>query len=484
MSQAWHIFLKDLRALRIETAFFLTLLAVTAWVEVHLSDPSWAEILAVLAADLAIVRVIHNEAIAGQNQFWVSRPYSRKSLLTAKLLFIALVIQLPAALAQLSMVFAWNFRLSESIAGLFAWQIFFLCATVPAVCLASLTSDMAAFFGVECVLLAAAFGMYELTQPGSSFANQAPQSESWIRGCFTAAILCLSAAFVLYRQYRGSDTVTNRLCALAGLTLAGLAFLAFPSTASLRIQTWLSPQPFDSSRLRASLGNIRESVFPIRGLGRTDPSEVNIPIHIHGLPKGTIPIADAVFVSMMAAEGQSWSRDFVPVMIRPDEPGSLLMNLGLSPDPRFFAAQRHTGVTLRIGLYLTLFGNTKAATIPVRNEPVDIIDGLQCSGGVLMQFSCQSLFRWPDRLITATTAGSPSTSGSVSYSPWPADAETLAVERRPFAIPLTAREVTISSGEPLSHIRAELTIPDVVLARFTIEAKRFEDRGVGFSSFQ
>src|SRR5256885_7885270 len=50
-------------------------------------------ILLPLAWWTLIARVIHDEVLPGDNQFWITRPYSWKSLLGAKALFILAFIR-------------------------------------------------------------------------------------------------------------------------------------------------------------------------------------------------------------------------------------------------------------------------------------------------------------------------------------------------------------------------------------------------------
>src|SRR5579872_1708348 len=100
MRQALHIFKKDTRHLRWEIAISLALLAVFAFTEAlpdrkPSSHSEGLTLLPALAWFFLITRVIQSEALTGDKQFWVTRPYSWKSLLAAKIFFLLAFITLP-----------------------------------------------------------------------------------------------------------------------------------------------------------------------------------------------------------------------------------------------------------------------------------------------------------------------------------------------------------------------------------------------------
>ena len=128
MGQAIHIFKKDVRHLRFEIAIAITVAALFAFIEtkhalwpvdaVYSDTP--ASYLALLLLPVAwwtlIGRAIHDEALPGDRQFWITRPYSWRSLLGAKLLFIFAFINLPMLVAQMVIVHAYGFSLGAEFA--------------------------------------------------------------------------------------------------------------------------------------------------------------------------------------------------------------------------------------------------------------------------------------------------------------------------------------------------------------------------------
>src|SRR5436309_1801129 len=80
-------------------------------------------ILLPLAWWTLIARVIHDEALPGDSQFWITRPYSWKSLLGAKALFILAFINIPMLLADGVIVRAYGLPLGAEMRGLLWSQV-------------------------------------------------------------------------------------------------------------------------------------------------------------------------------------------------------------------------------------------------------------------------------------------------------------------------------------------------------------------------
>src|SRR5260370_20970353 len=141
MRQALHIFKKDVRHLWFEMAVVITVVAAFTFTGARraqwLADPvtnriaAWTLVLILLplAWWTLIARVIHDEVLPGDSQFWITRPYSWKSLLGAKALFILAFINLPMLLADGVIVRAYGLPLGAELPGLLWSQV--LLTTCP-----------------------------------------------------------------------------------------------------------------------------------------------------------------------------------------------------------------------------------------------------------------------------------------------------------------------------------------------------------------
>src|ERR1700733_7233624 len=136
MHQALHIFKKDARYLRYEIT--LVCLFAGAFSAMHLRAPhglfneAWLpEIFWFIGVATIVSRLVLAEAIPGDRQFWITRPYRWQSLLGAKLLFIIVFVNVPLFLAQLFILIIDGFPLFSSIPGLLWSQVLLFAFLLP-----------------------------------------------------------------------------------------------------------------------------------------------------------------------------------------------------------------------------------------------------------------------------------------------------------------------------------------------------------------
>jgi len=104
MRQALWILQKDIRRMWLRIAVVWLLMAVAAVVDSAAGrHPQLANLRGyllpvVLAQWFLVISVVQEDRLAGDRQFWITRPYSWKSLLLAKGLFVLLFVSLPTML--------------------------------------------------------------------------------------------------------------------------------------------------------------------------------------------------------------------------------------------------------------------------------------------------------------------------------------------------------------------------------------------------
>jgi hypothetical protein len=113
MRQTLHIFLKDIRCVWPQIALVLALTALVAY---RLATEPLSfdyrpfqqrfsfTFFLVVAWFYFIAYAILEDRLVGDRQFWLTRPYSRRSLLAAKCLLIAAFINLPVLLADIAII--------------------------------------------------------------------------------------------------------------------------------------------------------------------------------------------------------------------------------------------------------------------------------------------------------------------------------------------------------------------------------------------
>jgi hypothetical protein len=137
MSQTIHIFKKDVRRFSWEIVLSLLLLALYGWCQPVLwrpydivtLNPSTVTILRYTGASslglllglgwmVMVVRLVYEESLTDDRQFWVTRPYRWHNLLTAKILFLITVINLPLLVVQLCLLATAGFSPFQHFSGL------------------------------------------------------------------------------------------------------------------------------------------------------------------------------------------------------------------------------------------------------------------------------------------------------------------------------------------------------------------------------
>ena len=162
MTQVLGIFRKDARQLRVEIALSLAIAAALVWViPMQWNGPVetlWGaanhrmlelemmtralSVLLVISWMLLIVRAVHAEALVGDRQFWVTRPYEWKSLLAAKALFVGAFVMLPLVLMQCAVLLRAGLNPLASLGGL-AFDLLLVAGILiaPMMAVAAVTSD-------------------------------------------------------------------------------------------------------------------------------------------------------------------------------------------------------------------------------------------------------------------------------------------------------------------------------------------------------
>ncbi|HEU5020406.1 MAG TPA: hypothetical protein VFT60_00900 [Bryobacteraceae bacterium] len=476
MRQALHILRKDAQYLRGEIVLVLALMALLGYT----AAPA-VEILALLAMNYLIARVIHAEPIPGHNQFWITRPYRWQSLFGSKLLFVLLFIDLPLLGAQIYALLTHDFSLSSNLPGLLWSQALYVtCLFLPVMCLASLTSGPIPFLVTEFIVAAeiliaegVVHGHFTWNQflPG---AKPGPQAMDWVRDFIVMAIVVAFSGIALYSQYRTRNSAKGRKTAVLGLAAAGAVFLLLPWPVMMSLQAAISRESFHAAPLKMELAPVRYAVFPAFGRrnGPEASERICLPLRLNGVPDNREVGFDSISVTLEARDGRSWSSGVIaPISVEGEDS---IVDASLSVDPAFLMMERAHPVTARAKVYLTLFGDPHSATIPLEGgPPVNAVDGLQCSVGLFNQLSCRSIFRWPGkRVYVSTRDGVGSYVRSFSYSPFPAELGFNPVEAHSFSSGLTSKEAVITTKAPLSHFSFEAKMDGVVLNDYTAAARQ------------
>jgi hypothetical protein len=358
------------------------------------------------------------EAIPGDRQFWITRPYRWKSLLGAKLLFIIAFVNLPVFLAHLWIPIMDGFPLVSNVPSLLWSQVLLFAFSLPLAAFATLSSIKP----FQPILFAGAAGIWELMVSNST----GPLTGvGWAPHSIALVALFATAISILFIQYKSRRTVLNRWLALGGITVSAFVFIAMPWPLAFAVQSRFAKQPSLGSSIQIALGHDFGQRF---WLARTRPKAgLHLPISVQGIPDGTEIQANARSISLQSPDGRSTELSVLDC--RDLKRGSVSANAATISsvcvaDPSFFNQERDQPLTLRASLYFTLFGNARSQTIPLSDEPSNAPDRLQCYTDVVRaewDVYCRSAFRWPARLVYAKLGHTDANSFTqfISYSPFP-----------------------------------------------------------------
>jgi hypothetical protein len=502
MRQALHIFKKDVRHLRLEIAVAISVVAIFTLNEVrHVfwlmrgdTGRTTASGLVVLLLPLVwwmlLGRVIHSEALPGDRQFWITRPYQWQSLLGAKVLFFLAFINIPMLIADLVILRAYGFSIGSELSGLLWSQaLLTIVFILPVLALSALTTGFPQLVFAILAPAAIAVGLavvftrtriplrFVMVVPWFAIGGYAGGYE-WVKFSFAILVFCAAVPLILFWQYSRRRTTISRSFAVAAGILAVLGFALISIDASLMIQNWFSKEQVDVSSARV-VPDLSNEELPRAFRQWPDSVGVQIPLQVMGLPPGTKVRVDRWTESIQATDGSKWnSGDFSwqnvdgtdqRFIVQTDLNGASYKKLKDGP------------LKVRGSVYLTLFGNLQSTDVPIGDRHVKVSRVGVCSASdideipnrITYYLVCSSAFRTPDALVSyrfvqpsvgAEKEGSPPwPRGVISYSPFPAEIgltpESQDYMFRSFAVPM--EQAVVETMKPVAHIRLDFEIPDI-----------------------
>ncbi len=494
MRQALHIFKKDVRHLWFEIALAITVAAAFAFTGARralwLVDPAtnrtaaWTlvMILLPLAWWTLIARVLHDEALPGDNQFWITRPYSWKNMLGAKALFILTFINIPMLLADAVIVRAYGLPLAAEMPGLLWSQVLIAIVFIlPIAALSALTTGFVQLIFAILTPCVIALGV-AIVAPEVVLGGFLGGSD-WVKTYYAFLVMSVAASAILVWQYSMRRTAVGRSLAGAAGILAVLGMTLIPWPAAFRIQSWLSKQRVDQSLVHVDFdsGNRWLTRVVIAGGDRV---RLELPLDITGLPPGMIARPEGFSIHLQAPDGTMWQAD--QLLLRNSGNMGQKFSLEATVDGAFYRKVKDEPLRVRGSLYMTLFGNRQTVRVPFgdRSVPVPRVGVCSATGGANRQsyfLICSSAFRFPPVLVSYSFIQSAKEAVQdvwssteprrpISYSPFPAELGIIPVSQdftfSTVSVPLS--EARVDTVEPLAHVRRNFEINNLRLADFEV----------------
>jgi hypothetical protein len=316
MKQVIHIFRKDVRHLWKEIAVSLTLLAVyvwsepASWVPAATTRASIAELVTELLPIswwLLVLRVVQDEALVGDRQFWVTRPYEWKKLLAAKVLFGAAFVSVPLLLAQLSLLQLAGFPPTLALVPGILWmQLTWALILLVIATLATVTTGI----GQMALVMLGVGAYFAITSPLSDLLPRgAPRAEKIPNALAFAVPLGMCAAIAVW-QYARRRTAKARI-ALVGAALT--PFLILAATPHRFLANRAYPEPASTQLAPVQLSFVPVNTTTPRSVFRQAPNKdkktlivLQPELHATGVAAHSMVVADGNRVEIEGPNGFRW----------------------------------------------------------------------------------------------------------------------------------------------------------------------------------
>ncbi len=318
LPQPLHIFRKDILHLWPETAASVVLIAAFAWAAPSgWAQSQYAQAAVLLAGFLKVFlipiswlvmisRLIHDEPLVGDRQFWTSRPYHWGNLLAAKVLYLLVFLYLPFFLMQVYLLkHAGLYPTTVIPALLHNLLLLTVVVVIPLAAIAAVTATFARMLlttiGAVVYMLVVMLAVLYLV-----IRRMPPPGIEYI--LYTIVIL-LPAAILVY-QYATRKTQNARI-ALAATPLL-VVFLLFLTPANALILHYF---PVASGKDAPKLSGLPDGVLPKvapPGKLRVDHDQVfvAIPVAVGGVDQKSSYVVRGLSATI-AGSGVRWSSPYL-----------------------------------------------------------------------------------------------------------------------------------------------------------------------------
>jgi hypothetical protein len=216
------------------------------------------EALSLIVLLLLISRLIHEDSLTGTTAFWLTRPVSRMTMLSAKTVFTVCVLVVPTILLDISAMAVRGISLKDTI--LCLGEIYLvrkLALPLAMLVLAVLTSNLSRMLFAGVILtvsLALALILGEELCRGLGLwphLRAIQISAAFIRS-FIAAIFCIAA---IAHQFRTRNTFRSALIVAIGILLWGPVAEFWPYDFVSANESPVDPALFDSSSVAVTVAD-------------------------------------------------------------------------------------------------------------------------------------------------------------------------------------------------------------------------------------
>ncbi len=387
MSQVLHIFRKDVHKHWLEIIVSLSLLLWFGWKtpilwdqEHHFGDLEVSRrLFFILGVSLClswwflIARVIQDESLVGDRQFWLTRPYQRRWLLAAKALFVIAVINVPVLIFDVVLLGRSGFSPWHFLPGLLQAQFMLTAVLIlPVVTISVITKSIAQFLLVLFALIVYVSGLTWVL-------DQIPSSDAGSEGPGLVALTVAGSACValIVLQYFRRDTSVARWAFLGSGVLIAVGLIAAPY--SLLIERTYPDAP---------VGSLISAGIHIERNDKTETAKtpvggktlnLYIPIDTSGLPQGALAVIDAVRLTIVGSGDYAWNSGWISTN-HILWPAAVRLRQEFEVSSEFYSSVAANPVDMRIDLAVSEYREvTTSKLITITAGTFKVTDSLACT---------------------------------------------------------------------------------------------------------
>ena len=425
MNQILHIFKKDAGHHWPEILISLSLLGLSTRQELHPWEHTSAlyslrPTFSVLAGRAVtpvtiifwvflIIRVVQEESLVGDRQWWVTKPYEWWKLLAAKLLFIFVFISVPLFHMQLLLLHQFGFPILPHLATLVLSQLaFYFALFLPAVFLASLTKSFGQLLLTVGCIVAAASGLAWLASKTSS--GDAKTPPAFVESLQTI-LMWGSFLVILGWQFARRRRLVSAAALLVVLGVNILIDVVVPNAKTMEkkyahVDAQTSPAKIAIAQPTEANGGRNISFSP----DPTSEVRVDVPNKVSGIVSGTMVMVDVIRITAGAAADSKWTRDweYQQVELWPEDPSKVL---SYEMGRKEYQKIKTEPLDLHIELGLSEYQEVDARILPIFGSKFvdDVLGVCRVIAGPYSSIECLKPFQAPAFMATFDPQKSPCT---------------------------------------------------------------------------
>jgi hypothetical protein len=403
MRRTFQIFRKDGHRLWVEILVSVIALGLLTWTEWQLStsarDPRWYNnlvpvVVVFLSWWFLVVRLIHGDALVGDRQFWVTRPYKWYELLAAKALFMIGCVGVPLLISQIVLlIWARAPVLPNLTKVILDTGGALLAGILPVAALAAITRNLSRWLVCSVVLILVMIGMVWLDSViPNSHVSTGTNIADYIQAVLFASLTVLGITI----RYARRHSRWGFVAIAAAIAALPIAMVLTPYRAIIDARFPI----VDVSRV-PFLVKFAPTMVPIpSGHGNPDGPRMSvaIPMQISELSKDCLPRVDGVMISIDLPGGKRWDSEWQSAYQPVPQDGEILL-LTLAVDRNVYERVSAESIPVRLSVALSQYENRSRRRV-IAYRTFELAEVGTCwLGGFGFGIECRSTASTPPLLL-------------------------------------------------------------------------------------